>query len=282
MSKKKNKEQHYVSACHLYNFTNEQQRKTARQFKKCPQKRDVVINYYDIFEQKHSCRSIKNIATESYLFSYLQDDGSYNHDVDNALESLETKVAKAFDYLNELYFEIIDQKASSIEVIDEHIDIILEFVSWQWKRDPLLVNRLVEDISDRLNTSLGEAKAHALDVLAKVEKNDDRRVIDWLKKRNIMFIMLGNDDEFILPDRPFVRFNPNEGEYDGLAINGTEIYFPISPKIMLTLLHDTPNKFIHMVFDSSLTLELNQCLISKAEKYIFYSDRRSFEQSWKC
>ena len=90
----KNKAQHYVSSFYLYHFTNEQQKQKQRLLNST--KRKTIIWHYDKKKGEIKNRPIEKVATESYLFSFQNYDGSYNHSLDEDLNKYEIAADKAF------------------------------------------------------------------------------------------------------------------------------------------------------------------------------------------
>jgi hypothetical protein len=73
-----NKNQHYVPAFYLYNFTNNEQRLAS----KGKAHRKTSIYHFDFRKKCVKERPIENLATEPHILSHQKTDGSYDHSLD--------------------------------------------------------------------------------------------------------------------------------------------------------------------------------------------------------
>ncbi|HCH0720566.1 TPA: DUF4238 domain-containing protein [Vibrio parahaemolyticus] len=271
MNKSKNKKQHYISAFHLYHFTNDNQKSLVKE------RRKTKIYHFDIRKNKINERPIEQLATESYLFSFQDGSGVYNHDLDEKLKATEDNAAKSFDYMAGLYDEIVTNRRASIEINNSHIDSLIEFISWQWKRDPELIANVEKEIIEKTSIFEGRTKEAALRVIEQSGTCDKYNVLEVLNNKSFVFLMIANDvDEFVVTDKPFVRFNPNG--MDGIAFDDTEIYYPITSKIMLVMLNSSTDRMVDMIQDSSQINELNKYNARQAYKYVFASNASVLEK----
>ncbi|TOQ33251.1 DUF4238 domain-containing protein, partial [Vibrio parahaemolyticus] len=117
----------------------------------------------------------------------------------------------------------------------------------------------------------------ALRVIEQSGTCDKYNVLEVLNNKSFVFLMIANDvDEFVVTDKPFVRFNPNG--MDGIAFDDTEIYYPITSKIMLVMLNSSTDRMVDMIQDSSQINELNKYNARQAYKYVFASNASVLEK----
>ncbi len=261
----KNKRQHYISAFYLYNFTNDEQRKGSTK------KRKTKIFHYDFNKNKISERPIDNIAWESYLFSYKQADGIFNHDLDEKLKSVEDKAAIAIDHLTDTYSNLIKSKKDRIEINNDAIDDLIELISWQIRRHPEFVGEIEEECKAFLTEkgiSSYSAKQMALEAVQSIGDLGGISILEELKKKNkYIFFTTGANAHFITTDKPFVRFNKHHK--NGIVVPGTEMYFPITSNLFL-MLHGNGNekRLIHLN-DGKRLREINTFMAKQAKYYLF-------------
>ena len=159
-----NKRQHYVPAFYLYNFTNEIQRAESI----CKNKRETKIFHYDFSKGCVRERPIEKVAIESYLLSYKNVDGSYNHTLDLEIQEVERKASIAITELNSILKYALKKKPNSVEINNCIMDNIMELIFWQIKRHPDIVTELEMDCKQYLietDRSPDNAKIMALEVV---------------------------------------------------------------------------------------------------------------------
>ena len=117
----KNKDQHYVSAFYLYNFTNEDQKKESGW-----KTRKTSIWHFDKNKGVVKERSIHKLATESYLFSFQKEDGAYDHSLDEELGRVESLAANAFRELSEIITSFRKKSTRAVNVSDDILTRIIE------------------------------------------------------------------------------------------------------------------------------------------------------------
>ncbi len=261
----KNKKQHYLSAFYLYNFTNEEQRKKGRG------SRGTEIFHYDFKKKKLHKRPIENIATESYLFSYENEDGSYNHELDEELKKVEDKAAISLRELDETYQHLIRNRSHKIEIKNEILSNIIELISWQIKRHPDVVNELEGDCENYLvdNGFTGfNAKKMALDAVKEIGSLGWLNILEELHKKNKYIIFTTSEEaHFITTDEPFVRFNKNDK--NGIVVPETEMYFPLTSNMFLLLHGNGSEKRLLNHDDKKKLTELNTYMAKHAKNYLF-------------
>jgi hypothetical protein len=133
----KNKDQHFVPAFYLYNFTNDSQK--ARNVG-C--KRDTSIFHVDFSSGCVKERSIKKVAIDAYTLSFKDKGGTYNHSLDNEIQKIEDRASRAIEELNANLNSILKKKPQSIRLSNDIIENIFELLFWQIKRHPEIVGEI--------------------------------------------------------------------------------------------------------------------------------------------
>jgi hypothetical protein len=264
MSKKKNKDQHYVSAFYLYHFTNSEQRKLSRE-----KKRETKIWHYDKEKDCIKERPIKKIATESYLFSFMNKDCEYDQSLDDKLIYVEKKSSVYFEELFNIKAAL--KKGSKAASLNNSImDAILEFVVWQIKRHPTLVNDVHLQCKEWIINSASNLnpKKMALSVVEQIgrDKHYDFENI-FQRKNKVVFFTTKPFTSFITTDAPVVRFN--KSSTNGIGMEGAEIYFPLTSNMLLFMCGDGNKKEFRLENDRAFIRELNNYIAKSAKNYIF-------------
>jgi len=263
----KNKNQHYLSAFYLYNFTNENQKEESRG----KERRLTKIYHYDFDKGCVKERPIEKVAVDSYMFSFKDQGEKYDHSLDNELETVEVKAAKAIRELIDTKDYFLKKKVGSIKLDNLMMDDIIEFLFWQIKRHPDIVNSLSDECEHFLSNSGGTAdyaKSMALDVVRNIGRYKEYDIYDEFQKKNKSIILTSSPfSQFITTDNPFVRMNKT-GK-NGISAKGTEMYFPLSSDMLLFLYGDGKKKDFRVENDRAFLRKLNIFMAKSAKKYIF-------------
>ncbi len=264
MPKKKNKDQHYVSAFYLYNFTNSEQRKLSKE-----KKRETKIWHYD---KQKSCikeRPINKIATESYLFSFMNEVGEYDHSLDDKLIDVENRASASLDELCNIK-KSLKKGSKAIRLNDSIVDAILALIVWQMRRHPTLVNDVHLQCKEWITNSASnlDSKEMALSVVEKFGRDDHYDFEGVLQRKNKVIVFTTNPlTSFITTDEPLVRFNKSSS--NGIGIEDTEIYFPLTSNMLLWMHGDGNKKEFRLENDRIFIRDFNNYVAKNAKNYIF-------------
>lgn len=263
----KNKSQHYVPAFYLYNFTSDAQRIESKD----KQKRETKIYHFDFEKGGIRERPIKKLAIEPYLLSHKNVDGNYNHNLDKEIQKVEDKASKAITELDEILKFLLRTKPKSFEIANQLMDSVLELLFWQIKRHPEIVNELVGECEQYLfekGESTQRAKEMALGVVKQIGKDNNFDIMDELHKKNKIIVCTSSEQaQFITTDKPFVRFNKNGR--NGIAAPGTEMYYPLTSKMLLFMHNNGNRKEFRLENHRSYLRELNTYIAKAASNYLF-------------
>ena len=272
----KNKNQHYVPAFYLYNFTNDQQRHAA---KGMPH-RKTNIYHYDFRRKCVRERPIENVAIESYLLSHKKADGRYDHSLDDEVQAVEDRAAKAIEELNDIFKFALTTKPRTTEIRNSVINDLMELLFWQIKRHPEILGDLKIDFEQYLmenNRSPQDAKQMALRVIKEMGSGGAHDIKDELNKKNKIIVCTStNDAHFITTDKPFVRFNKTGR--NGIAVQDTEIYFPITSNMLLFMCNNGSRKEFRLENHRSVLRELNTYIGKSASRYLFGPSKTYLER----
>jgi len=263
----KNKNQHYVPAFYLYNFTNQTQR--AESFGKA--KRDTKIYHYDFNKGCVRERPIEKVAIESYLLSYKNSDDVYNHDLDNEIQNVENVASKAISELNDIFLYALKKKPNHVKIKNSVMDSILELLYWQMKRHPDIVTELEKECEQYLlekEESPQEAKRMAIEVIKNSGRHGQFDIKNELNKKNKIILCTSSEQShFITTDKPFVRMNKTGG--NGIAILGTEMYYPLTSNMLLFMQDNGNRKELRLEKDRKFLREFNTYMARFASNYLF-------------
>jgi hypothetical protein len=264
----KNKKQHYISAFYLYNFTNSLQRNSVRN------KRKVNIWHYDIAKVCVKEKAIENVATSSYHFSFAKPDGEYDHGLDDKLKLVEGAAAAAFNSLIDIVISLKGNGSQAMTMDNNIINGIIDFIVWQMRRHPEVVSDLLKQCEG--NEFNLDPKEMALTVVEGFGRDKYADFESVLHEKNKTIIFTTNEKaNFVTTDMPLVRFN--KSETDGIGLESTEIYFPISSKVLLYLHGKGSRRELRIENDKAFLREANKYIASKARNYVFGSSKEQVE-----
>lgn len=260
----KNKVQHYLPAFYIYNFTNNEQRARSKE------KRKTCVFHYDFRKKSLKERPIEKIATESYLLSYKDNNGLHNHELDIEVQNIENKASSSLQELNDIYEFVKNNKTTRCPINNEIIDNIIDLILWQIRRHPDLINDFEEKCEKFLNEEgfAGyDAKKMALSAVKEIESDDEYDIKDELGKKNKTIIFTtSKDSHFITTDKPFVRFNKHSK--NGIAVPGTEMYYPLSSNMLLFMHGNGNNRSFIPENDRVELRKLNTYIARHAGNYL--------------
>ena len=263
----KNKNQHYVPAFYLYNFTSQTQRTESLG----KAKRDTKIYHYDFNKGYVRERPIGKVAIESYLLSYKNSDDVYNHDLDNEIQNVENIASKAISELNDIFLYALKKKPNHVEIKNSVMDSIIELLYWQMKRHPDIVAELEKECEQYLlekKESPREAKRMAIEVIKNSGRHGQFDIKNELNKKNKFILCTSSEQShFITTDKPFVRMNKTGG--NGIAIQGTEMYYPLTSNMLLFMHNNGNKKALRMEKDRKFLREFNTYMARFASNYLF-------------
>jgi len=262
-----NKNQHYVPAFYLYNFTNEEQRQAVKD----KPSRKTSIYHFDFQRRCVRERPIEKVATESYLLSHKNADGSYDHTLDIEVQTVEGKAAKAIEELDAIRKNALKKKPRSVEINNSIMDDLIELLFWQIKRHPEIIDSLKNECEQYLieeHRPPQYAKEMALKVVNSVGSAGEYNIRNELQKKNkIVLCTSRNGAHFITTDKPFVRFNKTGR--NGIAVKNTEIYFPITSNMLLFMCNNGERREFRLENHRSVLRELNLYIARSASRYLF-------------
>lgn len=270
----KYKKQHYLSEFYINGFAS----KSIFSNYTCKDLYQVWI--YDIENKTIKCKSPDNIAWEPYYYSQILKNGEYDHKLEKSLSKLENKVSKVIEKVNANIKRIRNNK-SIIQMNDEDRFVIIEFIFWNMKKVPSIIDKLHNDIhasfieiSNKFQSEFkpAEVKNKTIELICNLGKNYGYDFVDVLNKKNFRFIYLRNDKScFVTTDNPVVRLNKTDS--DGIGLDSTEIYFPLTQRCLI-FLHQIGNKYEFVGYsDRKYLLKHNIYMASKATKMIISRDK---------
>ncbi|GAW87446.1 conserved hypothetical protein [Bathymodiolus platifrons methanotrophic gill symbiont] len=273
------KKQHYISVFYLHRFTIEREgRKKGSNSNK--EMRDTDIFFYDKKNKKIKKKAIKNLCFASYLFSYKDDNNKYVHDLDDSLQKVEEDTKNCLCKLDVIAGSFKQNKSESVEVDDVILEKIIEFMIWQLRRNPELVETVLKKTKEIFKGVEGViADKEALSVIGRLGSNQECDVAPILAAKN-QVIYFTKSTKFITTDTPVVRFNPSALE--DIREEATEIYFPLASNMLLVLYGKGNKKNFHLLNDRKRIKEINIYMAKKARNHVFGSTKEHLESIVGC
>lgn len=276
-----NRKQHYVSAFYLYHFTNDEQRHAAQG----KERRATKIFCYNKENDSIDERPIKKTCIVPNLLSFKTPEDKYDDSLDDIVKNVESNAATALAKLDTLATDIFRNKKNKIRrqaIADSLMDSLLEFIFWQIKKDPEQIEYFESCFEKEFGPSPypGNNKRLALEVVKTAGKaakgeSDEFDIVAQLRKKN-KTLLVTESSNFITTDNPFVRFNKNRP--NGISVEGTEIYMPLTRNLFLFMRGDGDRKEIRFTNDRKFLRELNSYMGCNAKKYIFSPNKTQLER----
>lgn len=216
-------------------------------------------------------RPIENLATEPYILSHQKTDGSYDHSLDVELQAVEDKAARAIEELNETLEYALTKRPRAVEIKNSVMDDLIELLLWQMKRHPEIVEELRKDCEQYLleeSRPTQDAKQMALKAIKDAGKAGKYDIRDELQKKNKIILCTSTKGaHFITTDKPFVRFNKTGR--NGIAIQDTEMYFPITSNMLLFMCNNGDTRKFRLENHRTELRQLNTYIGRCASRYLF-------------
>jgi hypothetical protein len=150
------------------------------------------------------------------------------------------------------------------------MDDILAFVVWQMRRHPTLVDDIHQQCEKWVTTNVSDlnSKKMALSVVEKFGRDNHYDFESVLQRKNKIIVFTTNPlTGFITTDEPLVRFNKSSG--NGIGIEDTEIYFPLTSDMFLFMRGDGNRKEFRRENDRVFLRDINNYIAKSAKNYIF-------------
>ena len=263
-----NKKQHYVSATYLFGFCSQesQESQTAKK-----NRRKTKLWQYDRRDGTLTEKSIDKLAISNYLYSFQNNDSTRNHALDDEIRKSEEKWQRA---INTIETAIGNQPTScSIKrsILGDGIDMALDYIYWQIKRHP----NVIQDIESKCKEYLSEngegplrAREMALTVIGSIGSSGEYDIIKLLKNKNKTIVHIsGNDKHFITTDNPLCRFR-SDGP-NGIGYPETEIYFPLSSRMLLLMNGEGGRLSVHLEGHRSFIRSVNAYMARNSHRLVF-------------
>ena len=272
----KNKNQHYVSAFYLYGFTSKEQRLASEGM---PRRKTDII-HYSIPEGIIKERPIEKVAIEPYLLSYPDGNGSMNHGMDEIVKDAEDNAARAIEEIGRIVDDSFRRKPRMVAIGSAIEEALLDFMYWQIIRNPALISETKKEFESFLASRelpTVDAKQLALRVVGNFGDNGKCDIRAELRKKNKTILCISRDDaHFITTDKPFVRFNKTAG--NGIAMPGTQIYFPITSRLLMYMNGNGNWREFRPYNDRKQIRGLNAYIAQSAFRYIFGPSKPHLER----
>lgn len=242
--------------------------------------RNFPVWIYNLQEKTLKLRSPHNIAWRPDYYSSVDKNGKYQHALEKEFSQLECMINLLFRRIDSNIRDIRRKKEIEPLTEDDRI-LMIHFIFWHMKKVPSVVDRVhreVKEMFSQLTTKYGatfseaEVKNKTLELIVGIGTGKAFDFVKALLDKNFRIAFLSSDESsFITTDNPVVRFNITDT--DGIGLDSTEIYFPISQRC-LALLFDKGNRFEYQILsDRKRIFQLNKFIASKAKYFIISRDK---------
>ena len=243
-------------------------------------RRETKIYHFDFRKGCIQERPIRKIATEPYLYSHICHDGKYDHSLDQEMQIVEDKAARAIQYFTDILKFALRKKPAAVEIKNSFMDDIMDLLFWQIKRHPGIINDLKINCEQFLidhGKSIASAKAMALEAVKLMGGEGEYDIKNELGKKNKIIVCISSPKAlFITSDKPFVRLN-NSGN-NGIAVDGTEMYFPITSNMLLFMHENGRRREFRLENDRTFLRNLNAYIARSASNYLFGRSKTYLEK----
>lgn len=266
--------QHYLSQFYLRTFSREfiEPRRGRGEF---------PIWRYDLEKKDVKLKSPQNVAFEPYFYSYVDEDGKVNHEIEKSFAEFESTASSTLERLDEIVLR--SRKRLPCQLLaDNERRTVLEFALLTFKRSPMTMKMLheevhaaIKEVSAKFNQPFDGnlVRAETLNLMISLGGDEELNFLMALLRKNSHLFYLQNEDaSFVTTDNPLVRWNviPSLG---GFGISNTEIYFPISQRCLLFLYGIGNKHSISRLSDRKFLRKFNTFMARQAIKIIVTRDR---------
>ncbi len=262
---------HFVPACYLRGFSIDYPDNLSYPREK------VLINAYDILKDRLFTTNINNVCCSHDFYSLFDEQGNE----DRSIESYFGKIEESYSNISHSYYKhyIVHKNYFDVPFSVENERIFMtNYLLYQMKRTPQFYERIKVEIGDDLHGLNEQEMKTALNII--MFNLGNKPINDGVKtgheylnaKYWTIFIIADKKDRFLTSDAPVVLFENN-----GIALDETEISFPINEFIVLHL-HKIPSfKPVEIISSNSrinhqFVREMNVKRIFNATRFIFGSD----------
>lgn len=244
------KNQHYLSKFYLKGFTKKYVFNKVKSYN---------LWIYNKTENRLILKQPDNTCVKSYFYSKINEDGSYNHQLEKELSKIEDKVKIVIDKILKNIYRLIESKdLRLISITSKDIDYLIEFVVWQIKRIPLYFDsidgqyfKFKEKMKEELNRILSNTnseeiidevldfnsfKNSKIDLIQNLGTESNMNFYEAIRNKNIIiYYITNNESSFITTDNPVIRINYEQKDKNGIGIPSTCIFFPLHKRCCLFL-----------------------------------------------
>jgi hypothetical protein len=268
------KKQHYLPRFYLESFSSQE---------KINENIQNILWYYDKENKILKSKSIENIAWKPFYYSYKINDVEYDLTVEKYFSKLENETAKVIKKIEKDVKIIIKNINKKINdnvnrgLSENEKNVLLIFLFYMLKRVPAFVDKIEKEWKveyqkliqkDGRKFDENEFKSQVIESIMKIGARSKMNFIELFNKRNIDFLYNNfEDSNLITTDDPFI-IRDLEGP-EGFAYESTNIFFPLSRKLMMRL-YKWGNKVEIKKIKSKEKLFKDNCDIAfNSYRYIF-------------
>ncbi len=266
--------------------------------------RDDLLWVYDRDKKEFRQQAPINTAVQKYYYSFENDNGERDAEVEGLLSLVETYTKPIIDKLNNReYIDETEKETLSIfigflysrvpsfeKTYNDNTERLLRHMNKvifsDEKRTEQILRKYERDTGKKIDISAKELSEFALDdnrYYIEIHRNKSlQMMLDLCKKLPIYFVQMDwlflfapRNSSFITTDDPFVlippRELPNNAPY-GIATKGTQKFVPLSQKVCLAMF-DRGNKINIKEANRDEVRGLNLSIVSRSDRFVIARDK---------
>jgi len=279
--------QHYLPKFYLKGFSKEIEKKGNKQ---------NVLWFYNKESKNVAYKSIENLAYKKNYYSFINYDNHEDNSIETFFSKLENDTAKVLRKIEEDSRIIIKEhtrngkvEASGRKLTTEEKNILLVFIFFMLKRTPSFMDELekgwrpkYEELLKENNRSFdySEFRRQIIESMVEIGSGSQRNFLRLFDIKNLEFIYNNFDtSSFITTDNPFIVYNLNGP--DGLAYPETNIFFPLSKKLILRLYDLGENITIKKALSQRHIFNLNVDVAKRCYNHLFSDNEKYLKKILK-
>jgi hypothetical protein len=231
-------------------------------------------------------KGIKNICTENYYYSYIDDNGQYNHNIEKMFSQFETdfkKIKFKATCIRDAYF----RNDENIWFSRHEERMLIRFIIFQLLRVPAKIEPFIELMSNgfkQMNQTEGivQSEQQILNDIRKLGvahmfSADDKnyKLLEFLinsKNKFLTFTGKNEENSFIITDNPVLI--TNTVERNALINRKTEITMTINKNIAISF-YEYGNTRKYNLIDSENISRINNSFYMNATRYCFSGNEKN-------
>lgn len=235
---------------------------------------------YDKIDKIVKIDCIKNICSDAFLYSFIDENGEYNHQLENWLSGFENHFKKILNRSQSIKRSIVNKRKIDWYQRCE-INYLVTFVLIQYFRVPKFLNDFIEINKEGFKEidSLEGIDQNEIGIVNDIKKYGFSQIFDiknekfqflhrLIVSKNLYITVIPDnvDRDFCISDCP-VLFTNSVNSNNALIHSYTEITIPITKKIAISFYEFGTKRFGRILSDINEIDRLNVSFLKISQKY---------------